>query len=111
MDRGIVWQRCCHKSWERVWKIAREEIEAYRARVKELGNKNFEDIDPGKDVLELYLGKAKSLIHLMETELGLLHAKVTHFLGTHCVQKAFGLSVTNLYSDDDDQIKECDLIL
>ena len=76
-----------------------------------MANKNFEDIDPVKDVLELYLGKAKSLIHLMETELGLSHAKVTHFLGTYCVQKAYGLSVTDLYSDDDDQIKKCDLML
>jgi hypothetical protein len=33
-----------------------------------LAIKNFEDIDPVRDVLELYLGKVKSLIHLMETE-------------------------------------------
>lgn len=72
---------------------------------------NFEYIDPVKDVFELYLGKAKSLIHLMETELGLSHAKVIHILGTYYVQKAYGLSVTDLYSDDDDQIKKCDLML
>jgi hypothetical protein len=40
-----------------------------------------------------------------------LQQKVIHFLGTYCVQKAYGLSVTDLYSDDDDQIKKCDLML
>jgi hypothetical protein len=54
-------------SRKRVWKIAQEEIKAYRQRVKQLSGKEFQDIDPLKDVLQLYLGKARPLIQLMES--------------------------------------------
>jgi hypothetical protein len=56
-------------SRKRVWKIAQEEIKAYRQRVKQLSGKEFQDIDPLKDVLQLYLGKARPLIQLMEFSL------------------------------------------
>ena len=93
-----------------LWKIAQEEIKAYRQRVKQLSGKEFKNIDPLKDVLQLYLGKARPLIQLMEFSLNLLHKKVMHFLGTYCVQKSYHLSVSELYDDEDNQVKTLDLM-
>jgi hypothetical protein len=99
-------------SRKRVWKIAQQEIKPYRQRVKQLSGKEFKDIDPLKDILQLYLGKARPLIQLMEFSLNLLHKKVMHFLGTYCVQKSYHLSVSELYDDEDDQVnKTLDLML
>lgn len=99
------------ESREMVWNIAKDEITAYRNRVKELTKKDFHDIDPIKEVMDLFLGKAKPIMQLMESSLGLSYEKVCHFLGTYCIQKAYRLSVAELYDDEDDgRIKTSDLM-
>jgi hypothetical protein len=98
-------------SKKRVWKIAQEEIKPYRQRVKQLSGKEFKDIDPLKEILQLYLGKTRPLIQLMEFSLNLLHKKVMPFLHTYCVQKSYHPSVSELYDDEDDRVKTLDLML
>jgi hypothetical protein len=87
------------ESRDKVWNIAQEEIEAYRKRVYELTKTNFEDIDPIKDILELFLGKSRPLMHLLMSSLDLSFEKACHFLGTYCVQKAHRLSVKEMYDE------------
>lgn len=60
-----------------------------------------------------YNGWLKSLVQLIVSSLKLPYEKVALFLGTFCVQKAYGLCVKNLYeegSDDDDWLRTSDLI-
>lgn len=86
---------------ERVWNSAKAEIEAYRSGISEKTGKRFEEVDPFNDVMNAYLGKSSSLMQLMENALGLSYKKAAHFLGTYCVQKIYGLSVTELYDKED----------
>ena len=56
------------------------------------------------------MGKSKPIMQLMMTELEMSYEKVAHFLGTLCIQKAYHLSVEELYDDDDDHLKTSDLM-
>jgi len=91
-------------SREKVWKLARNEIKAYRARICELTSKTFEELDPLEDLVELYLGAATPLMQVLQSSLKLSYEKVAHFLGTFCIHKASGLSVKELYDDEDDDL-------
>lgn len=91
--------------------IALSEIDAYKKRVKELSGKSFEEIDPIQDVMEMYLGKMTPVIQLMlQSSLGLSYEKVCLFLGTYCVQKAYRLSVVDLFDDEDGRLNTLDLM-
>lgn len=48
------------ESWEKVWRIAQEEIKAYRNRVKELSGKNFEDLESCQGCYGTILGKSQA---------------------------------------------------
>lgn len=63
------------ESRDKVWNIAQEEIEAYRKRVCELTKTSFEDIDPVKDILELFMGKSKPVMQLLTSSLDLSYEK------------------------------------
>lgn len=95
---------------ERVWTTSKQEVQAYRDRVVKMVGKSFEDIDPVKDITELFLGKARPVMQLMQSSLGLSYEKACHFLGTYCVQKAYRLSAAELYDKSYDRIKTHDLM-
>jgi hypothetical protein len=76
------------ESQEGVWNVAKSKIEAYRACICRLSKRSFDDIDPVKHILKLFMGKMSSLMNLMMTELNLSYQKVAHFLGTFNVQKS-----------------------
>lgn len=73
-----------------------------KQRLRHTGLRKFEDIDPVKDILELFMGKMSSLMQLMMSELKMSYEKVAHFLGTFCIQKAYHMSVEELYDDNAD---------
>lgn len=94
-----------------MWNVAKAEIEAYRACIcRLLSKRSFDDIDPVKHILELFMGKMSSLMSLMMRELNLSYQKVAHFLGTFCVQKSYCMSVEDLYDDDDNHLKMSNLL-
>jgi hypothetical protein len=52
-----------------VWNVAKAKIEVYRASIcRLLSKRSFDDIDPVKHILELFMGKMSSLMNLMMTE-------------------------------------------
>lgn len=85
-------------SREKVWTVAKDEIESYRNRVKRMSGKSFEEMDPIKDVMELYLGKFRPVMQLFQSALSLSYERACHFLGTYCTAKAYRLSTAELYS-------------
>mmetsp|Transcript_28857 Transcript_28857/g.52205 ORF Transcript_28857/g.52205 Transcript_28857/m.52205 type:complete len:720 (+) Transcript_28857:272-2431(+) len=100
-----------NSSEDKVWTIARKEIEAYRERICKLTKLNFDEIDPVKHILELFMGKSKPLMQLMMSSLEVSYEKAAHFLGTFCIQKAYRVSVAELYDDiDDGRLNTSDLL-
>jgi hypothetical protein len=54
-----------NESRDEVWKVGKAEIEAYRDQICTLTKQNFEDIDPINDIFELFMGKSKPRMQLM----------------------------------------------
>lgn len=93
-------------SEDTLWTVAIDEIKAYRERICKLKNLSFDEIDPIKHILELFLGKSKPLMQLLESELGVSYEKACHFLGTYCVHKAWRVSVSEMYDNvDHDRVR------
>mmetsp|Transcript_7523 Transcript_7523/g.13816 ORF Transcript_7523/g.13816 Transcript_7523/m.13816 type:complete len:96 (+) Transcript_7523:692-979(+) len=47
----------------------------------------------------MFLGKSKPLMQLLTSSLDLSYEKACRFLGTYCVQKAYRLSVKEMYNE------------
>ena len=86
-------------SHREVFKVAKDEIAAYRERVQLAAKKTFEEIDPIKDVVDLFLGDNKPIAALMKDQLGLTSKTFYLFLGTYCIMRRYRFSVPDLYEE------------
>ena len=86
---------------KKVWEVAKAETQACRERIVRLTNKSFDSVGL-EDILFLFLGKSRPLMQLMESELHLEFKDAAHFLATHCVQKAYRVSVEAMCDDEDE---------